>query len=461
MKKLLLVGALAAVSAVGAQAQSLVKAGLKSHVNAGLVSEKAAVAPTSGKSTAKTTLGGSREYSHFDYNLSVSSFESDSIWACRIWFDSTVQQTYGTGLGNVNYNSVAQVLYPMDGVFNDATNPNYKDQVGITSTNAYTVDSVRISGLYVTGLTRPSTIVDTLIISVAYQTAYSHYRFDAAYLAGFGIDVTPYLTTADLDTFHIAQPINKDSVNRAAYSFTTGSGTPTRVLWKEPLTSGMRSPIATADIQTFTFAVPGKLSVPAGSGVVMTYTFKSGDTWVPNTSHIDTFHRFMAIFGGSRKIMPYAGKWNATLTDRSHSALMFSSDTTYYWGSAFIEAMNSVSFFYEYLATSAVVTCADCKLVKDLGSNINEQSIVTEAKAFPVPANNSLTVPFTVAEKANVSVNISNMLGQVVATQNAGTFNAGQKGNVTFNTSALANGVYIYTVEANGQKVSERFSVAH
>ncbi|MGC4057837.1 MAG: T9SS type A sorting domain-containing protein [Chitinophagaceae bacterium] len=455
MKKLLLMGALAAVSAVGAQAQSSVKTGLKPHVNAGLINETPAVAPASGKSTAKTTAGGSREYSHFDYNLSVSSFEADSIWACRIWFDSTVKQTYGTGLGNVNYNSVAQVLYPMDGIFNDETNPNYKGLIRIRSTNAYTVDSVRISGLYVTGLTRPTSVVDTLIVSVAYQPAYSHYRYSKTVFAGFTppIDLGPYIVAADNDTMHIAQPIGVDSANRSVLSY-PAAGT-TRVTWKEPLTAAKRSPIATADIQTFTFAVPGGLSVPAGNGIVMSFTFKSGDTWAPNTSHIDTFSRFMAIFGGSRKVMPYAGKWNGALTDRSHSALMFSSDTSFYYGSALIEAINNVSFFYEYLAASAVVTCPTCTL------SVNEKSIVAETKAFPVPANNSLTVPFSVSEKANVSVNISNMLGQVVATQDAGTFNAGQKGNVIFNTSALANGVYIYTVEANGQKVSERFSVVH
>jgi hypothetical protein len=53
------------------------------------------------------------------------------------------------------------------------------------------------------------------------------------------------------------------------------------------------------------------------------------------------------------------------------------------------------------------------------------------------------------------------MLGQVIATQNMGAMNAGQKTTATFNTSALAAGVYLYTVEADGQRVTNRFTVAH
>jgi hypothetical protein len=60
----------------------------------------------------------------------------------------------------------------------------------------------------------------------------------------------------------------------------------------------------------------------------------------------------------------------------------------------------------------------------------------------------------------DVIVSLTNMIGQVVATQNMSA-SAGQETTATFNTSSLASGVYLYTVEANGQRVSNRFSVAH
>ncbi len=87
--------------------------------------------------------------------------------------------------------------------------------------------------------------------------------------------------------------------------------------------------------------------------------------------------------------------------------------------------------------------------------------VIDEIKAYPNPANTELNVPFTLKVKAEAVVTISNMLGQVVATQNMGLVNAGQEVKAVFNTANLTSGIYMYTVEANGQRKSERFSVAH
>lgn len=454
MKKLFLLTA-CAFAALSSFAQDAKPSVPSSTMRNSILADKVETAPVKSSGTLKTTATGTREYNHHAYNLQVSSFEADSIWYCRIWFDSTVKQTFGTGLGNVNYSSVAQVLYPMDSIFNDVANPAFNGKMRITSTNAYIVDSVKLTGLYVTGKTRPTSIVDTLIISLTSQPTNVAYRYAKTFLAGFGIDVTPYLTTADNDTFNVIMPLSIDSINRAAFAYT---GTPTRRIWKELLTSSMRSDISAVPETEFTFAVNGgAFNVPAGQAVCATYTFKSGDTWTKNVSHIDTFHRFFAKFGGSRKIMPYKNKWNNPIRDRSHSSLMFSNDSNFYYASAFIEAMNSVSFFYEYLDAGFVVSCPTCGLV----TGINETSIITNASAFPIPANNELNIPFTVKEKSNVTISVSNLLGQVVATQNMSNVNAGQSNTAVFNTANLVNGVYIYTIEANGQRASSRFSVAH
>jgi hypothetical protein len=50
------------------------------------------------------------------------------------------------------------------------------------------------------------------------------------------------------------------------------------------------------------------------------------------------------------------------------------------------------------------------------------------------------------------------MLGQVVATKH---MVAGKEGVAVFNTNNLADGLYTYSVSANGERSTGRISVAH
>jgi len=93
--------------------------------------------------------------------------------------------------------------------------------------------------------------------------------------------------------------------------------------------------------------------------------------------------------------------------------------------------------------------------------SVNTINGVTIGDAFPNPANNTLNVPVSVTSGATVSVSISNMMGQVLQTQALGNIGAGQRKTAVFNTSGLAAGIYMYTVESNGQRVTNRVVVAH
>lgn len=91
-------------------------------------------------------------------------------------------------------------------------------------------------------------------------------------------------------------------------------------------------------------------------------------------------------------------------------------------------------------------------------SNINNTMVL--GNAYPNPANTEVSIPVQLQVTGNVTVNITNAVGQTVAIQNLGKVAAGQKATATFNTQALANGVYFYTVEANGQRLTQRFAVS-
>jgi hypothetical protein len=126
MKKLLLLSAFGAVAALNASAQSEIKMTPVGRADFSVYQNAETTAAA--KSTAKGTATAPREYSHFDYNILVGSFDTSAtgagLHACRIWADSTIKQTFSTGQGTINFSSVAQVIYPFDSIFNDPKNPS-------------------------------------------------------------------------------------------------------------------------------------------------------------------------------------------------------------------------------------------------------------------------------------------------------------------------------------------------
>jgi hypothetical protein len=87
-------------------------------------------------------------------------------------------------------------------------------------------------------------------------------------------------------------------------------------------------------------------------------------------------------------------------------------------------------------------------------STINTKTINT-VSAYPNPATSELNVTYSTNNNAVVTVTLTNMVGQVVATQ------TGVNGKATFATSTLADGMYIYSVQANGERTTGHVAIAH
>lgn len=453
MKKFILLSAVGALGAFGASAQLLNRAVNVKEGRGVEASAPSVVLPSGAGSTSKATASGYRRYDHEAYmeTTSTTAFQGASI---PIWQDTTIRQNFTSGLGTINFSSVCQAFYPFDNLWNDASNPNFLGQIKVTSTNSYVVDSVRIMGFYFTGAKGGPSQVDTLEISVATQAPGATWFWRGSVSAW----ALPYLPSGK-DTLYTSAPINVDSIRRTALSNpTTAAGT----TFKVPLTPSMRiSSTGATTFQEFSFKVPGTFTVPAGSIVLVSYTFRTGGTWVKNVDTVQERHNFRAAFAyPGTSTVSEVQKYTWYSGNHSMSSIMFSTDSNFYTPTVVIGAINTpTAWFNQYLLNSITVSCASCGLVTT-GGGINETSLFSSVKAFPNPANTELNVPFTATEKATVTVSLTNMLGQVVATQSIKA-NAGQEATATFNTSSLSSGVYMYTVEANGQRVSNRFSVAH
>ena len=83
---------------------------------------------------------------------------------------------------------------------------------------------------------------------------------------------------------------------------------------------------------------------------------------------------------------------------------------------------------------------------KGITTNVNMVRSISNVNPYPNPATSQLNVAFGADTTATVT--LTNMVGQVVATQH------GVTGKATFNVADLAPGMYIYTIETNGAQVA-------
>ncbi|MBL7691332.1 MAG: T9SS type A sorting domain-containing protein, partial [Flavipsychrobacter sp.] len=100
------------------------------------------------------------------------------------------------------------------------------------------------------------------------------------------------------------------------------------------------------------------------------------------------------------------------------------------------------------------VKCPSCGVIV----GVQDIARIQEASVYPNPADDQVTVPFTLGQKADVTVSLSNLLGQVVESR---FYQGVDKGKAVFYTASLPSGVYQFTVAANGEKLSGKVVITH
>ncbi len=375
---------------------------------------------------------GSRWYDHA-WAIDLYNGGSMSHKLVPLWFDSTVLQTnYQGDTIPIQYLSAAQMTDPIYfTLFND---PNVypPNTLHIHSWDAYYVDSISFSGVYVKNTNRPNTIVDTLIISVSPQNYQS--MKDVNTTGDPNDDWVDNYVVPPGDSIYGHTIFEIDSVNMRLV--TTGT---------------------LADVDTFVVAVPGGCTIPAGNGFATTVTFKSGD--VVDSPYVDMFtdyHHFYFLSGealGQGQVMPY---YYYILADRNSSNLMRSGDTTAYYPSVFLEGWSTIAYHPEFHSIGGYVNCPNCPL-----SVQNVSKAFGNITAYPNPAGDEVNISFAPTSDAQVVITITDLLGQVMAKKDMRNVQANSKANVVFSTKDIAGGIYFYTVEANGQKTTGRFVVTH
>jgi lysyl endopeptidase len=160
------------------------------------------------------------------------------------------------------------------------------------------------------------------------------------------------------------------------------------------------------------------VSVPTGG----CYTFTLNDEWGDG------------LFGS---------QWNGT--DGFCNVASVNEDLTF---SSFIYSNNG-SYNFESEAAAADVTTV---------LNVSDMNAETTFAVYPNPVSDVAYLDLNVAAASNVNVNVFNLIGQQVMTQNLGNIPAGQQ-RVELNFSALQAGVYLVSIDAGTKTSTLRVTV--
>ncbi|HEX8516441.1 MAG TPA: T9SS type A sorting domain-containing protein [Bacteroidia bacterium] len=97
--------------------------------------------------------------------------------------------------------------------------------------------------------------------------------------------------------------------------------------------------------------------------------------------------------------------------------------------------------------------------ISGLSVGIDEQSASNNVTVYPNPMTDNATVSFTLAESANVTIKVTNAIGQAVLDRNLGNMSAGEQ-NYLLDASSLSNGLYFVSLQVGKDLITKRVSIS-
>ncbi len=442
-----------------------------------------------GKSANKTTAGSPRWYNYgsaidtsqnYYNNITLGGGPSGNgtffgLGTATIWKDTNGTALYTGGVyQHITDVSEAAVFDPKAQIFNREMDGAYIGQYELTNSNAYTWDSVALFGVYSFNKTK-TTVVDTLrcvfvvgdgsgssdIFSGFKMGTGGHYP-GVSFFDMIWDSVTNTASTRTFTTTYKFDVI----LNSARWADTNKNG-----IWSGTIptngATGISVPAGSICGMSITF-ISGDIAATTGAGKLATPT--PGDTllgtWLGSgMNRYNVWRPIVAYYAnaGNAVWAPYqCPSWEANQADNNLGYWKRLPNTPANWDDVYIPtwAWNSgggaSSRQYPYISWHVV--CASCGTLPSTYLGLNNVTTVNNINAVPNPANDELNIIFSLTQASDVSVTLTNMIGQVVGTQKLSNIATGK---AVFNTAALPSGVYVYSLEANGEHATGRVTIAH
>ncbi len=393
--------------------------------------------------SAKTTgPGGTRVMnSVVDIYVNGSGEIADNAYFLTMFPDSTARILYQDASGNFSLG--APVAFSINDIYAPfapiANTPFYDGELdmSLNQNNNINLDTVAVSGYY---FRNNSNVVDSLILNV---TTGDYQDF---YFLALGNDPnTPNEFPDDygVDTLKF---------------YMTGVDTATN---EGQFTSGYRYAIALDDaafIDTnaggyHTFYFPVNVPMTNQDIVATSVSFKYGGAYTDNDTINTQLNSWRQLLYEEKdgELQQYVqdSTWAVTGLNNSQSKY----DTSFVLNEIFLPSyIFGAGYPYEHADIDYFFSCPDCEILSIVDKNL---SLGT---AFPNPATDRLLVPMDLTNAADVTLKVTNVLGQEML--NKTIKGTSGKSHVELDVSSLEKGFYMISVSSNGANAgSLKFSV--
>jgi hypothetical protein len=393
----------------------------------------------------KTTAGGEDWF----YMPGILSSAQSKLFYNVMYPDSNVVYSGSSGNVNVFMHGMGRSFDPTDSsYFSETTSQGAvqdADQIPsfrVTAGNAYTIDSIAFLGKYM----RTTNNDDTLYLQVTKTLRSSN--------TVFGIYGLTFTTSGE----HFGTTMYNNANNNMSDSIPSTSVQTIKIVldaafFADTSTAGGGRSNRTGN----GIALTTPLTLNAGEVAIAYVNFKSSVNHPLGTTvaNANTFRMYTWDFRGT-DADPIQNKNSFEAGLVATNQLKYFPYTSGYAYTGHQVLIPHVAYTTEGLYTDFAfhVKCTTCPTLNVATVKGN----ILSANAYPNPAAAEVRVPFTLKAAADVNVTITNTVGQVVKSQNMGNTT---KGEAVISVSDIANGVYFYTVDADGQRQTGRVVVNH
>ena len=190
----------------------------------------------------------------------------------------------------------------------------------------------------------------------------------------------------------------------------------------------------------------GPITIPAAGATLL---------WYDRTNRYRDGYEVLVsnAFSSPLSFADYVSSAIFTETDDPYPSATWAVDTTWELKTAAVPAMyngQQVTFAFHHNANDQDVLRLDEITVVE-GSSAGVAEFTNGAKLFqnmPNPTNGVSTISYELEKNAQVALNVFDVTGKVVSTENIGEQNSGVH-NVNFNSAKLSAGVYYYSLTVN------------
>lgn len=215
--------------------------------------------------------------------------------------------------------------------------------------------------------------------------------------------------------------------------------------------------VANAEVSVILYELDNTVTTGIADAISPIASSDLGNPYVLTQSDIDNQTQINVTFENGAVTLQAGGTYLVVINAIEDQA----TTSQFVCGAAGISAAGTSYLYDETDGTWYYVT--ETPMVRmnfDISLGINDaKGLTSSLNAYPNPANTNVNVNFSINESANVEMTVISVTGDVVYNNNFGSIAAG-KYSKNINVSELANGIYFYTLNVNGNVTTKKLVIS-